>query len=495
MKSTIVLLLVFIIRLCYSSLRLLDEPNSRDVYSVKLFSNHIFNEIIMKNESIGPESLENIGSNLQCFIPDILEDENDSTELNEVELKQRLLYDLSEGLDIIKSVLNQTCIYFPNGFWTYSLCHKNNRTVISQFYKTDERLVIYNLGSVHDNDISTNIQLLYNDYGYYISEILDSGDICDITGYPRKTEIHYICDPMSSNPKINWLRETRICQYQIEVSLPELCNLELLQFSKMQQSSNSILCTKQMPSDTPKMSLNDYDPSFVGHGFYFLTPHSHDFISSSQEKTILIYTEYLQLSSPRSELTLSEQVFFERISKAFGNILNQGLIKTSSEYIYSVNDRFTWVSDVYDFNMTRIATLKVDIGENNIATFMFIDPLEGGNLEFDNVENREYSMIESNNKILVRDITEGSNMLHNQIKSRVNKEQRNKLKKLFSELAETLNSLSDEELSDVLDSELKLGFEIIKDANTQLTEMNQIKENNKIKSTTKSENKQVNDEL
>lgn len=132
---------------------------------------------------------------------------------------------------------NNVCAIHAASYWAYEFCFNGAFDQYHYFRDATIKDVdgpIYTLGrnpiaeKDQDFEIVRN-DLLGTDGSAYISQLIGNGDICDITLKPRSTFIHYKCGKGLKAPVIESVSELRTCQYQVDILLPELCDLDIFQ--------------------------------------------------------------------------------------------------------------------------------------------------------------------------------------------------------------------------------------------------------------------------
>ncbi|KAF7729231.1 Protein OS-9 [Apophysomyces ossiformis] len=73
----------------------------------------------------------------------------------------------------------------------------------------------------------------------YLVQKWTGGTKCDLTGKPRTVEVQ-------ANDRISWFHEVTICQYQIVISTPRLCD-EMVLASQTQSKAHTIECNPVVP--------------------------------------------------------------------------------------------------------------------------------------------------------------------------------------------------------------------------------------------------------
>ncbi|ODV61850.1 PRKCSH domain-containing protein ASCRUDRAFT_85372 [Ascoidea rubescens DSM 1968] len=239
----------------------------------------------------------------------------------------------NKSIEIINQSLNDICLYYTSGYWTYEFCYNNKITQFhninplyykSSYYnininrknspsnnnknditadnsnqfipKMDPNIPIFTLGrfmnstkNINANNNNKNkiihspkslmnyFQL--NDYNYYnqnkksLSITIDHGSKCDLTNLNRMIDIIFICNSntntnnknnnkninnkddsnnnlninqiknsVNDQPSILSIKEYKTCQYEMQISVPDLCSL--CQFNNVNQfnSINKINC-------------------------------------------------------------------------------------------------------------------------------------------------------------------------------------------------------------------------------------------------------------
>ncbi|QLQ79776.1 hypothetical protein HG537_0C04250 [Torulaspora globosa] len=307
-----------------------------------------------------------LGDSLSCYIPTGAAKNQDTiAELNEIELEAVLSSNLKNGIELITQSFNG-CISYLSGFWNYEFC---SDTGLAQFHGNSKTTSLYYvLGRAKPSVDDREFQLLYNDLGYYISEIMGSGDICDVTGRPRVVEVQYICRPAAGPATIQWVREVKTCHYEIQVAVPQLCSLELLSKNGDEDISGSIVCAKtEENGETSGLieTIGYYKPIFIGNELYLLEPHHK---GTLQNRTALLYTGNLPITDSLYEESYGIN---EKFANAIGRMLFQHLLLSPDQSPYEPGDKFAWISEVLDakgqfltmvsFNLTSsLAEIAID---------------------------------------------------------------------------------------------------------------------------------------
>ncbi|KAK4124697.1 hypothetical protein N657DRAFT_690178 [Parathielavia appendiculata] len=169
-----------------------------------------------------------------------------ATELAKAEEAREHSRASAKGWELM-SVLDGHCMYFTSGWWSYSFCYGKN---VVQFHAVastrpgdpptrDQNTQEYILGRVqapkpstghsdHDGQTKSlappNAQLQVKGDQRYLSQRLEGGTICDLTGRPRTIEIQYHCSPGATADRIGWIKEVTTCTYLMVVYTPRLCS-------------------------------------------------------------------------------------------------------------------------------------------------------------------------------------------------------------------------------------------------------------------------------
>lgn len=312
-----------------------------DIYGSKRYSiNYLpferWEQLIINNSTtLSSGTVMELGDYISCYVPNVDADLDSSVaQYNETELNEML----ENGVKIITTVFNG-CITYLGGFWNYELC---SNTGLSQFDGDPKTSTSnYQLGRIKKSVEDREFQLLYDDFGYYISELVGSGDICDLTGHPRVVEIQYICRPAAGPASIQWVREIKTCHYEIQVAIPELCSLEILSKSEDKIVSRSILCVNKEDSNSGVVDIiSSYKPTFLGNEVYLLEPYDK---ISSHNRTALMFTGNMS-----SHGSLLEQKLDIKLANAISRMVFQHLLLLPDGLPYNVDDKFAWMSEVLD---------------------------------------------------------------------------------------------------------------------------------------------------
>ncbi|RDA90784.1 hypothetical protein CP533_3600 [Ophiocordyceps camponoti-saundersi (nom. inval.)] len=185
-----------------------------------------------------------------CSIPVIepsLPDNQTAHELAKAEEARELGRAAAKGWQLLAQ-LEDSCLYFMSGWWSYSFC--NNREIV-QFHalaatpnglppRRDPHTAEFILGrnpaksaaaerqtrqdSGDDASASMPAELQVKGDQRYLVQRLEGGTVCDLTGRERTVEVQYHCAPGLTKDRIGWIKEVTICAYVMVVNTPRLCD-------------------------------------------------------------------------------------------------------------------------------------------------------------------------------------------------------------------------------------------------------------------------------
>ncbi|CCK71515.1 Yos9p KNAG_0H01010 [Huiozyma naganishii CBS 8797] len=270
---------------------------------------------------------------------------------------------LTRGIDILDSTLSGQCFLYVGGFWKYQYCY--NDRFVQFFADPSDSEMVHLLGAAGTPGLPDgSLSLLYDDVGYYISEILEGGGICDVTGANRQIEVRYVCGSNSGETgtsMLNWVKEVRTCQYEAEVGVPELCQLELFVKNEDKRAASQISCltsTKIATAHNTIALLAEFDPTFIGYGTYLLRhvdPNRND---------VVLYTGPLHKNDEHAV-----QLLYQQLTSSLNQLFTQQLLRSPGNANINVGDTFEWVADIispegdvlYTLKLEMLPTGKVDI--------------------------------------------------------------------------------------------------------------------------------------
>ncbi|KAL7920453.1 glucosidase II beta subunit-like domain-containing protein [Trichoderma austrokoningii] len=185
-----------------------------------------------------------------------------ASELARAEEARELGRAAASGWNLL-SQLDDTCLYFMSGWWSYRFC--NNREIV-QFHalpstpmgkppQRDPHAAEYVLGQASlpetsETHSSSNTvaddekppaELQVKGDQRYLVQKLEGGTVCDLTGRPRTIEVQYHCVPGMQNDRIGWIKEVTICAYVMVVNTPRLCD-DVAFLPPEENKANPITC-------------------------------------------------------------------------------------------------------------------------------------------------------------------------------------------------------------------------------------------------------------
>lgn len=178
-----------------------------------------------------------------------------ATELAKAEEARELARANTRGWELLSDLENQ-CLYFMSGWWSYKFCYGQD---IVQFHALssgvkgglparDPHSQEYILGRTEDvytkknskkpnKELQTDVndqrqtefrtppnsELQVKGDQRYLVQRLEGGTVCDLTGRERTIEIQYHCNPGSTGDRIGWIKEITTCSYLMLIHTPRLC--------------------------------------------------------------------------------------------------------------------------------------------------------------------------------------------------------------------------------------------------------------------------------
>merc|ERR1711916_48882 len=143
--------------------------------------------------------------------------------------------------DVLKP-LEGRCLLYEYGWWRYELCFGSH---IRQWHDKDQdfKLGIFNqaeseaaqVAEVESHLDSLVVRQLDPDTApaeawkpSYLTQIYDSGTVCDLTGLPRQTELLFTCKPSVPGAALVQIEELRTCVYRIRINTALMCTPEAM---------------------------------------------------------------------------------------------------------------------------------------------------------------------------------------------------------------------------------------------------------------------------
>ncbi|KYK58488.1 Protein OS-9 like protein [Drechmeria coniospora] len=199
-----------------------------------------------------------------CAIPNIPPpgpENQTANELAKAEEARELSRAASSGWELL-SQLEDRCLYFMSGWWSYRFCDNHE---VAQYHavtamthgqppRRDPQTPEYVLGRVpalpagseveaRDRAGSKSVpaELQVKGDQRYLVQKLEGGTICDLTGRERTIEVQYHCVPGMTTDRIGWIKEVTICAYVMVVNSPRLCQNAVFLPPK-ETKANAIKC-------------------------------------------------------------------------------------------------------------------------------------------------------------------------------------------------------------------------------------------------------------
>ena len=355
-------LLCLLIYLPFSSYGLstpLEDPLSSQKFNI-IYVPSINETLDSLVQSHGNGTLLRLGEDMKCFIPNETKMSFLQQINNNITIWNQLLQDsLSEGLNIIDSTMHSKCLSQGNGFWKYQLCYDSD---FLQYHNSPSDTEFVNkLGSYLGISNSSEVTLIFdNEIGYYISEFLEPGDVCDLTGKTREVEVQYVCGLNKDYPALQWVKEVGTCIYEARVMVPGLCSLELFAKNEDKLSATQIVCERSVDKNNDNVShpynieggivdiVTDFDPSFLNNEIFLLNP-----VDINQSLIYLLYT---------GEITnddVTDSTLFNKFGNAFNAMIGGKLLKGPNNEIITLDDMLEWWAPVINSDGELLFTVNV----------------------------------------------------------------------------------------------------------------------------------------
>ncbi|KAK5691522.1 Protein OS-9 [Elasticomyces elasticus] len=217
--------------------------------------------------------------------------------LTKLEEQKALELATERGWELLSAMQNN-CVYFISGWWSYRFCYGGG---VKQFHQLppsrgvpvyppveDPTVAGYMLGSYQtvdggeggDNkegsaheaeasdvdralDVSEGSkashtysgrgELVQRGESRYLVQRLDGGTTCDLTGKPRRIEVQFHCNPSTSD-RISLIKETSTCAYLMVIQTPRLCN-DVAFLPPQKDQPNEISCAPVIADE----EVEDYE--------------------------------------------------------------------------------------------------------------------------------------------------------------------------------------------------------------------------------------------
>lgn len=239
--------------------------------------------------------------------------------------------------------------------------------------------------TIHESSIISDATAK-NEQSRFLQHTLYDGEICDLTRKPRSIDIIYKCDP-NHRGRIEILdqQEIKTCVYQMVIGVPKLCSLDEFRPNKVEDQIIDIDCklidqtnqvkadklsyqdffyfTDDIPSDNKifpiphsyKVSLNNYNLSPCGHGFYLgqsKLPINSPSVYFNFRHILVFNDQY------HSSIDLLEKLG-KMLQVCVGNKILSPHIENKRQSLLSWNDTFILWFELYDFYGSFISLVKV----------------------------------------------------------------------------------------------------------------------------------------
>ncbi|KAL6449725.1 YOS9 Protein OS-9 [Candida maltosa Xu316] len=151
------------------------------------------------------------------------------------------LHDLKlQAIKLITDTFSQDkCLYaygIHANYWTIGYCYGDK---VIQFHEDLEDFLsgkhrpyfpehVYVLGRFSGTIYQPKFQFDAREFSVtegYSHEL--EGELCDLTGQPRKLSITYVCDSGNTGLEILDIREIKTCEYEMTINIPNLCQLNV----------------------------------------------------------------------------------------------------------------------------------------------------------------------------------------------------------------------------------------------------------------------------
>ncbi|KAK5738374.1 Protein OS-9 [Elasticomyces elasticus] len=212
--------------------------------------------------------------------------------LTKLEEQKALELATERGWELLSAMQNN-CVYFISGWWSYRFCYGGG---VKQFHQLppsrgvpvyppveDPTVAGYMLGSyktvdgvgeevghekeASDVDRALDVsegskashtysgrgELVQRGESRYLVQRLDGGTTCDLTGKPRRIEVQFHCNPSTSD-RISLIKETSTCAYLMVIQTPRLCN-DVAFLPPQKDQPNAISCAPVIADE----EVEDYE--------------------------------------------------------------------------------------------------------------------------------------------------------------------------------------------------------------------------------------------
>ncbi|KAF5871819.1 putative misfolded glycoproteins degradation protein [Botrytis fragariae] len=225
-----------------------------------------------------------------CTIPVVsLPPRNETSEAEARAAEQKELARATDrGWELLQDLENN-CLYFVSGWWSYSFCYNKEITQFHQLpaqpgkaafppqpdpsaqefvlgraktspkskSKEDEWGNQIEAHTAPKNGESPKTELQVKGDMRYLVQKMEGGTICDLTGKPRQVEVQFHCNP-NVKDRIGYIKEMTTCSYLMVVYTPRLCD-DVAFMPPKAEKANSVVC-KRIIHYPPSSQI---DPNFI----------------------------------------------------------------------------------------------------------------------------------------------------------------------------------------------------------------------------------------
>lgn len=354
---TLLLALFTSVVLCLGGLRPIEQRNAGFKYLVRNVGDSIWKENILGNKTVMENGdLVTLGQEIQCYVPHIEFNKLDASRganINATDLLASQENALQKAMKILQLQLHG-CYLHASGFWTYKFCVGAD---FIQFHGDDQNRLAYTLAEESPLPNDREYQLLYDDTGYYISELVGGGETCDITGAPRTVELQFMCGAAAVPVVIQSVKETRTCHYEVQIIVPELCSLDLLSSNLEKKSAISITCMKETNSLTDYKSntidlVMENDIKYLGNNFYLLAPQGDALLDKRNRLMFTGKHKEVNWNSPTSDIYVA-------ITKALNRMIAMKLLGPGYEDVNESKADFIWAAKLCDIEGNFLTVVQL----------------------------------------------------------------------------------------------------------------------------------------
>ncbi|CCU75482.1 unnamed protein product [Blumeria hordei] len=194
--------------------------------------------------------------------------------------RQELARATVRGWELLQE-LEDECLYFISGWWSYSFCHNSEVTQFHQLApqpgirgppkrdpstkqfvlgrattQNNDRAISWKKGNrnaeMNTRNSAPRMELQAKGGTRYLVQRLEGGTICDLTGKPRKIEVQFHCSPTATD-RIGYIKEVVTCSYLMAIYTPRLCD-DVAFLPPKENKAHTITCHTVLPDkDLAKM--------------------------------------------------------------------------------------------------------------------------------------------------------------------------------------------------------------------------------------------------